>query len=260
MKFLVPVDYSSSSFHALKYAVGLANELNAKLYLVHVYQTISRSDTMISLDEILISDHQQKLTDILTSTLPEAKTVVEKVVLKGDPANAIFRLATGKEVDLIILGAQGETADPDITYGSAVGGLIKASNIPLLIIPQTAELKAPRNFLFAFRKLDQSAPDILKPLKKLAQALNAKVRTLHVTVNTEDIEALSSQSMLGEVWNGANELTNGELPSGVAKSGEIYDILCMIKRNRGFFEKIFTSSRFSKADVDIKTPFLLLPE
>ncbi len=260
MRFLVPIDYSNSAIHALKYAIGLANDLNAELYLVHVYQTISRSDSLVSLDEILNSDHHQKLTDILATTFPEAKTIVEKVVLKGDPANAIFRLATGKEVDLIILGAQGESADPDITYGSTVGGLIKASNIPLLIIPQTAELQSPRNFLFAFRKLDQSAPDILKPLKNLALSLNAKVRTLHVTVTVEDEEALSSQAMLGEVWAGAKELTNGELPSGVAKSGEIYDVLCMIKRNRGFFEKIFTSSRFTKADVDVKTPFLLLPE
>lgn len=259
MKFLVPIDYSNPSIYALKYAINLATRVNAKLYLVHVFQTISRADTMISLDEVIQQDHQQKLANILT-TLKQEPAEVEIVVQKGDPANALFRLAVGKEVDLIILGAQGESRHPDISYGSTVGGLIKVSNVPLLIVPESAELQIPQNFLFAFRKLDHSAPDILLPLKKLALALKAKVRTLHVTVNAEDIEALSSQSMLGEVWVGAKELANGELPSGVAKSGEVYDVLCMIKRNRGFFEKIFTSSRFTKADVDIKTPFLLLPE
>lgn len=260
MKFLVPIDYSNPSIYALKYAIDLANQVNAKLYLVHVYQTLSRSDTMISLDEILQRDHQEKLANILATTKPVAANEVETVVQKGDAAQAIYRLAVSKEVDLIILGAQGESADADITYGSTVGGLIKVSDVPLLIVPQTAELRTPQNFLFAFRKLDASAPDILKPLKKLAITLGAKVRTLHVTVNEEDVEAVSSQEMLGEVWAGAKELANGELPSGVAKSGEVYDVLCMIKRNRGFFEKIFTSSRFSKADMDVKTPFLLLPE
>jgi len=94
---LYPTDFSSESMAALPYAVSLAQENQARLYLLHVMPA-SQAD---SFDDAL----RVRLRALVP---PEAKLWCEPKVYveSGDAAEKILELAEELAVDLIVLGTK----------------------------------------------------------------------------------------------------------------------------------------------------------
>jgi nucleotide-binding universal stress UspA family protein len=94
---LYPTDFSAESMAAFPYAVSLAQEDHARLYLLHVLPEPA--------DELQEAFLRARVCAMIP---PEAKLWCEpKVFLEsGDPAQAILELAEELAVDLIVLGTK----------------------------------------------------------------------------------------------------------------------------------------------------------
>lgn len=88
---LVPTDFSESSNLALRAAIDLAQQENARIYLLHVQP--SRQD---------IDD--SKLIQKQLAQFPEAKSVeIIPEIRKGKPHEEILKVQSERDIDLIII-------------------------------------------------------------------------------------------------------------------------------------------------------------
>ncbi|MBZ5642467.1 MAG: universal stress protein [Acidobacteriia bacterium] len=94
---LFPTDFSAESMAALPYAVSLAQEDHARLYLLHV-----PAEPADELQETLLKSRIRALIPAETKLWCEPKVLLEP----GDPAEMILQQAEELAVDLIILGTK----------------------------------------------------------------------------------------------------------------------------------------------------------
>ena len=100
---LFPTDFSAESVAAARYAVSLAQENRARLYLLHVVETpVSRA-----IEEYLSG----QLRDLVPSEV-HLSCAPKTVIDFGDPVQKITDSADELSVDLIVLGAKRTAAIP----------------------------------------------------------------------------------------------------------------------------------------------------
>ena len=264
IKYLVPTDYSKNATEALQYAIQLSNKQPSIIYLLHVYRVKEKAGMIMSFEEKLQEDNELQLEDLVATLAHQMdeNTRVEIKALSGDAAQLIQWMAELNGVDYIIMGAQGETRDSNVAFGSTLGGVIKNTKTPVLVVPPDYHCKLPKRILFAFRKLTTHAHELVRPFRWMLSICGAKLSVLHVLVNEEDtMEVELGDLFTHQAFNEA-EIDATSLPVGVhtyLTDQPLYWV-CMIKRNRGIFERLFTTNRFYKSDFSIPVPVLLIPE
>ncbi len=105
-KILCPTDFSEPSDHALAYALELAGQYGAKLYLLHVIEPLTPVQGLdmgpsFGFDE---RPHvEQRVQELLDETVPdEMKDAVEiqPLISRGAPFLEIIRSARSEDVDM----------------------------------------------------------------------------------------------------------------------------------------------------------------
>lgn len=134
-KIVVPVDFSSNSINALNQALKIAKTLDTKVSIARAYLARKRADTLKNVNKLLLEEAADELTSLMGSLeIPDGVSVKTKA-LKGEPAHAIEKYCRKIEADMLVVGTQGEMNDPEVFLGPVTGGLVKQTNIPMLIIP-----------------------------------------------------------------------------------------------------------------------------
>ncbi|MCF8144092.1 MAG: universal stress protein [Deltaproteobacteria bacterium] len=140
-KILCTTDFSDFSNYAIPYAIRLAKEFNAKLYVCHVVDITP----VAAYDEAVVQwvDQQKALTEYaqeqLNQLIGEPALDVEQLVLEGHPVDDITRIAKEKHVDLAIAATHGRSGLKRMILGSVTERLIKTLPCPLMSIrsPET---------------------------------------------------------------------------------------------------------------------------
>src|SRR5688500_10165221 len=148
MRFLVPTDFSANALHASQYALTLAQlRPGSSIHLVHVLNPIIsdaliiqniENDATICLDE-LASDLKAKVMN----------SHVSYSIRVGEVVPEINRLAREISTGFIIMGMQGLGKIPRLIFGSNSVSLAKKATCPVFIIPENAELRPPKQIVFA---------------------------------------------------------------------------------------------------------------
>lgn len=99
---LVALDFSSHSDTALATAAEMAERLDAKLHLLHVF-TLQDKDEQEDLEDAQ-AEERQKL-EAAAARLRPAGYLGDVLWHEGDPKSEIVNVAEEKGVDLIVLGA-----------------------------------------------------------------------------------------------------------------------------------------------------------
>lgn len=139
-KVLFATDFSEGSSHALPYAVDLAKQYGAKLYIVHVLYDVAKTSGWyvphVSIDEIykdMGSGAQAQLDKTFTEEMRGVKDV-ERIVLKGTPHDELCRFAEEKGVDLIVLGTHGRRGLDRVLFGSTAEQVVRNAPCPVLSV------------------------------------------------------------------------------------------------------------------------------
>lgn len=141
-KILVPTDYSDYSDKALKQALDIAKQYNAKVFLFHVIpKEVDRCVADVCLgDDVYRDIESQMITraqDELQKQLgkfPQAKELdVTTDVGKGTPYDAILQEAENKGIDLIVIASLGRSGIARFLIGSVSRNVLKGAKCPVLL-------------------------------------------------------------------------------------------------------------------------------
>lgn len=145
-KILVPTDFSEYSDKALKQALDIAAEYDAKVYVLHVVHERIHSaladdypDVSITAKEIrkLEKGIMDKARDRLTKQLdkfPESKTMpVIQIVTSGVPYEEILRNQDEKGIDLIVISSLGRAGIAKYLIGSVARNVLKGAKCSVLL-------------------------------------------------------------------------------------------------------------------------------
>ena len=136
---LVPVDYSHSGDAALDYAVTLAQESDAELHLVHVYEQVSTYvDGGFASPPlpVVTPDDLKAEQERLNAVIPENADKVRREFIVGSPADELVDYAKKENIDLIVMGTHGRTGLNRLLMGSVAEGVVRRATCPVLTIKQ----------------------------------------------------------------------------------------------------------------------------
>lgn len=158
-KILVPLDGSDHSVHALKKAIQIAKNFDAKVTLINVYSlttpvvtepftsvgvpiavTGPMTPTVSIPNEVfskLAEAHRQVGANILANgkERAHAEGVQVKTLLKeGHTVEEILRTASEGKYDLIVIGARGLSTIKEILLGSVSHGVVMHASCPVLVV------------------------------------------------------------------------------------------------------------------------------
>ena len=143
-RILCPVDFSESSFHALKYAVSMAQEADGQLTVLHVvsheFENTTDMASMVYDEDLTIGNFLKQREDALRLRLLEAVAdatefcSVELMTTHGKPWREVLRIATECQSDLIVMGVQGRGAADLLFFGSTTQHVVREAACPVLTL------------------------------------------------------------------------------------------------------------------------------
>jgi universal stress protein A len=146
---LLPTDFSEHAAYALSYATSLARRFGAALVCVHVIEPMMPAVGYAGLSEPLpMVDVSDQLEESAARELPKiagsdecAGLAVEEVIAHGDAATEIVRVASEREIDLIVIASHGRTGLGRILFGSTAESVVRHAPCPVLVVKPNQKSK-----------------------------------------------------------------------------------------------------------------------
>jgi nucleotide-binding universal stress UspA family protein len=139
---LVPLDGSPTAEQALYAAGGLATDQTRVLLLRVLPESPTAhartGRTVPDAPELLARVREAALADLhgaaerLTCRTPASTT--EPMVVVGDPAEQILRVARERGANLIVMASRGLTSGPEAGFGSVTDRVMRTSEVPTLVV------------------------------------------------------------------------------------------------------------------------------
>ncbi len=256
---LVPVGTSKNGKNTLQYAIDLAEALNADIYVLNAFQVSTTAGTIINVDDIIARERTEELKRIVSKI--ESKGVDIKVITaKGDVLDAVQSVNDELGVDLIVIGPRPNDIGEELYLGRTSGSLIKQTDIPVLIIPEGYTFKPVQKVLTAIKSGIIKNKESLNPLETVIESFKARMHLLQVKTQDflpEDQEFFSD---LAAITSSYNSSENATLFQGVLEhlNAKNPDMICVFRRKRGFFTRLFEQNTIKKSDFESRLPLLVL--
>src|SRR5882724_10524664 len=139
---LLPTDFSECGNFALSYATSLARTFGARIICVHVIEPIVPTVGYTGMTEPLEDSAERELPKIAECD-ECAGLDVEELIVHGEAATEIARVAKERDVDLIVIASHGRTGLGRILFGSTAEAVVRHASCPVLVVkpPQEKEAK-----------------------------------------------------------------------------------------------------------------------
>ncbi|MFK8006304.1 MAG: universal stress protein [Saprospiraceae bacterium] len=263
-KILVPTDFSDNADNALRYAINIGNYFEAEIQLLHTYDVKSTTGSFKSVREYIKEDVERDLSDNLrkfkTSIL--GRTKLQGRGIEGNPIDVICSLATHEKFDLIVMGTQGANGLKGIFLGSNTSGVMKKTTTPLLAVPNNFKYRPIKDIIFPVDSGIIADEDVLKIFLEIATAYKSKIKVVHL--ETEKVVAgydPGIEYFLKRIPHSFHRISGSRAVNEVINDF-VYennsDMLCMIRRERHFWENLFHKSVTTKEIFDSPVPLLIL--
>jgi nucleotide-binding universal stress UspA family protein len=139
---LLPTDFSGCANYAVPYAATIARATGASIVCVHVIEPVVPAVGYTGLTEPLpLADVSDQLEDSAEKELPRlaeceelAGLSVEEVIVHGDAAAEIVRVASEREVDLVVISSHGRAGLGRILFGSTAEAVVRHALCPVLVV------------------------------------------------------------------------------------------------------------------------------
>ncbi len=264
---LVPTDFSKNTHTALSYAIDLANQFGCKLILFNTYKLSHRAGMYIGVEKMMREESKVQMAELLREVRPLIKgdATVEGKVAKGEAIPTIIRAAKKLEINLIVMGTQGASGLKEVFIGSTTNGVIKGSKIPVLAVPSEYKYQAIKTVALSLDGESISSELSLESLRMIIYRYNADVRIFHITSPGQSVDVelkgklpkiLSRIDHSVQLIEAESDQINQSIKHFVEE--EKADLLCMIKRDRGFWGNLFHSSVTTREVFSSTVPLLIL--
>jgi nucleotide-binding universal stress UspA family protein len=270
---LVPTDFSASALGAFQYAIKLAQQIDAVIKVVHVYQDELPDLGLTTVIPPLVANKfvaDDLKTFVLKGKIPKAaKTFVysESFDCMTEPAEKIVALSKSLATDLVVMGATGAHNTVEKWFGSVSSFTAQEAFCPVLLVPEGINYHKPQNILYLCNLDIPIQAATLDRLAFTAQCLGSKVHILHVDTNLDNEK--DATLLVNREWNKAEckrfsfKVTINKRED-MLKAIDIYtvnhhiDLLVISTLHRTIFQKIFHPSLTKKIATEANLPLLVL--
>lgn len=274
-KLLIPTDFSENSMNAAKYAAELFKHGPSEIYLLHAFAD-EVYDAKMNLENADFKElkektrnradgNLEKMREALFSHSPNPKHKIFKIAEFGMLIDSVNEWVDKENIDVVVMGTQGQTADKKITFGSNTLQVIKYVKCPVLAVPEVYGDVHPKNILFPTDYQIPSKRRELKLLGTLTKCFAAKITFLHVAKfpalslrqqdNKHFLELCLNENRIDFHHHSGSDVT--EAINTLLEENNI-DMLVMVNTRHSYLENVLYQSTIEKIGLHINIPFLVL--
>jgi len=258
-RYLVPIGEAKHSASTLQFAIDVAKDVGAELFVTKIFTPPSKAGAMAKLGRVIEEDMRDELDNILSEVDTKGVKISAKPI-KGRVEESIERLGKRIDAHLIILSSTTAERNPEIYLGKTSGALVKHTDLPILIVPPSYQYRPLKKVLFGFRSGVLKKESVKGSVKILSDVIKAKIFPLQVIIPkmVEEDKVISTTLLMKSE---APKIVESEtLLSGVKAelSNDDYDLVCVVRRKAGFFKRLWQDTRITKKDFDPQLPLLVL--
>ena len=257
---LVPVGSSENAVSNLQYAIDLAKFIDGKVYVVSVFQEFSKVAGLSKVNTLLKEESENRLDEILSQVDNKGVAVISHPI-KGEILEGINRVGKQIPIDLMVLAPRSNSIKEEVYLGKTSGKLLKQTNFPILIVPEGVVFKEPKTMLMAFKNGNFEKDNLLDVVLKFVNRFGTEVHLLHVETPESTQEMLQLTDNVKSLQSSYTKSENATTFQGVIEHFQHFlpDMLCVVRRKRGFFKKLWEKNEILKKEFHTSKPLLVLP-
>ena len=275
-KILLPTDFSKNAWRAIYFAIDLFKYEDCDFYLLNAYSRVNTIKGFINKDlENELHERSKQRSEVgLTETLDtlmfdensDVNHHFKTVSTFNHPIEAIKNIVDEKDIEMIVMGTRGETNSKSVIYGStAINVMEKVRNCPVIVVPELAKQKVPKEIVFPTDYKTQIKRSILKDLIDIAKNCGATIKILHVKTEDElNKTQINNKNLLEEyfidVSYSFHNLSYMPIPAAVncfVESRES-DMVAFINSKHAFFGSILTQPLVKEVGYNSSVPILVM--
>lgn len=255
---LVPIGTTNTG-ETLQYAVDFAAEFSAQVFVMDVFNVAARA-TLANISDIVAKNSMDRLKEII-NTVDTNKSDIKIASYNGNIIDGLKEIDKDLGIDLIIIAPRSNDIQEDLYLGNTTGKIIKKTNIPALVVPKGTVYTPFRTILTAFKSGVLKKKRILNPLITIQEKFNSNIRLLLVKTPGYSSDDLKVNTALMDISSQLTITDNATTYQGVLEHFQAHqpDLLCVFRRKRGFFKKLWESNTILKSEFFVKIPVLMLP-
>ena len=256
---LVPIGSKENASNTLQYAIDFAKEIGAKVFVFRAYKVLSKAGTFININDILERETNLYIQTMISSV--DTKGVdVKMISAKGGTVESINSVHEELGIDLIVVGPRSNSIKEEVFLGSTSGSIVKQTEIPVLIVPEHYKFSPFKVALTAFKSGVLEQQDVLTPLQEIKILFKTKINLLLVKTPEYKEEDLVVDASLKALQNTFSTSENVTTFQGVLEHFQSNnpDLLCVFRRKKGFFQKLWEKNTVLKSEFHCSIPLLIL--
>lgn len=184
-KILVPTDFSTQAYNALKVAACIAKKSeNSEILLLHILDLPQQGTDSIQkgtpAPEVMFFKNaaEQKLQELALSPI-FADIKVSTSLILDRTAYGVTKTAETNDVDLIVMGSHGASGVKEYFVGSNTQKVVRTSDVPVLVIKGNGDDFKVHDLVFASDFTD-NMKESFKKILRLHKMFNTKLHLLMV--------------------------------------------------------------------------------
>ncbi len=256
---LVPIGTSSNAGETLQYAVDFAADFSAAVFVMEVFNVSAKTGSLANISEKVAKSGKERLKGVIDQV--DSKGVDIKIATyNGDLVDGVKKIDKDLGIDIIILAQRNQDIKDGLFLGNSTGKIIKRTNIPALIVPKATAYKPYKNILTAFKSGVLKRNRILDPLLAIKKECNSNVDLLMVKTPGYTDDDLKINTALMDLSSQLTLTENATTYLGVMEhfQSKRPDLLCVFRRKRGFFKKLWEKNTILKSEFHVPIPVLVL--
>ena len=259
MNILVPIGTSVDAHETLQYATDFAADFGAQVYVMEVFNATGKAGTLTNVTKKIAESGKERLKEVIAKVNVKSDTL-KIVSFNGELPDGLIEIDKEIGVDLIILAPRSHDIQEEYYLGQTSGAIIKQTNIPTLIVPKGTKYQAFNSILVAFKSGILKRKRILDPLIEIKNKHRASVNLLFVKTPGYSDDDLRVNTALMDISSQLTMTENATTYLGVLEHFQAQhpDLLCVFRRKRGFFKKLWEKSTISKSEFYAPVPVLVL--
>ena len=256
---LVPIGSSENAVSTLQYAIDFAKAINAKVFVLRAYNILSKAGTIINVNDILERESNLYMRSIINS-VDRKGLDIKLISAKGNVVDSIVSVDKEIGLDLVVMGPKSNSIKEEVFLGTTSGSVVKHSNLPVLIVPEAYTFEPITAVLMAFKSGIIQKENVLDPLKSFMQTFQPVLNLLLVKTPGYTDNDLIVDSELDALKSSLTITENATTFQGVLEHFQSNqpNMLCVFRRKRGFFKKLWEKNVILKEEFHCNIPLLVL--
>lgn len=276
---MFPTDFSLTAENAWRYCLMLADRYGARILITHVvypeYEMMdlptvaarATNDKIEAVRSTLLPGFVEKgLAQVQAAGLLKSIPEIYQEVEVGAPVESINRLAKNEEVDLIVMGTNGEHNVLEKVFGSVAAGVISHAHCPVWVVPEKAAVQDIHTVVYG-SNLREADPLQIWRAGKMLEPFGVTLHCVHVQTG-ESIEEAMDFAFLGGFFENKSpalqiqfhSLSGKDIPAELEafSNDRKADLVIMYGPHYPFLERLFHKSQTKKMAMMTTHPLLVL--